>query len=111
MTLRALARRPEDLPTSAGYGGLVLFLIGGLGGIEVLSNSQLGFAYAPVLARMAVTACLGVGGGLLVALICAIAGPVPVHHSAPPADEVGQRPEPGHHRAEADASEGSGGGQ
>lgn len=93
VALRRLARRPPELPDPAGYAGLVLFFMGGLDGIEALSNSQLPFAYAPVLARVAVAACLGVGGGLLVALVSSVAAPLPVHANASPDESAeGQAP-------------------
>ena len=79
VALRRLARRPDDLPTAAGFTGLVIFLISGLGGFEALSNSQLTFSYSPTLARLAVMAALGVGGGLLVALVCSLFEPLPTN--------------------------------
>lgn len=78
VALRRLARRSDELPAAAGFAGLVLFLLGGLGGLEALSNSQLTFSYPPTLARVAVTAALGVGGGLLVALVCSFFEPLPI---------------------------------
>ena len=96
--LRQLARRPHELPSSAGLAGLVLFFIGGLGGVEALSSSQLVFSYSPNLARLAVTAALGIGGGLLVALLCSLFGPLPAIGSVTPAqqpEEAPRKPAPG----------------
>ena len=76
VALRKLARRPRQLPTAAGFAGMILFLMGGLGGAGALSNSQIAFSYSPTLARMAVTAALGVGGGLLVALVSSLFEPL-----------------------------------
>ena len=77
VALRKLARRPRQMPSAAGFAGMILFLIGGLGGAGTLSNSQLAFSYTPTLARLAVTAALGVGGGLLVALVSSLFEPLP----------------------------------
>lgn len=104
VALRRLARRPEELPSLAGYAGLVLFLMGGLGGIEALSNSQLAFAYPTVLARVAVMAALGVGGGLLVALVYLITAPLPTYPDTPPSGEAEDRTGVGRDGEPADAS-------
>lgn len=94
VALRRLARRPNELPSLAGFAGLDLFLISGLGAGGALSNSQLAFSYTPTLARVAVTAALGVGGGLLVALVSSLFAPLPVSERAALAPESERSPAP-----------------
>lgn len=96
VALRKLARRPRRLPSTAGFAGMVLFLIGGLGGAGALSNSQLAFSYSPTLARLAVTAALGVGGGLLVALLSSLFEPLPPAGVVEQASASREEPEPAH---------------
>lgn len=94
VALRSLARRPDELPSLAGLAGLALFLISGLGRAAALSNSQLAFSFSPTLARLAVVAALGVGGGVLVALVSSLFGPLPAGEVAVARESEGP-PEPG----------------
>ena len=105
--LRKLTSRPGRLPNAAGFAGLILFLIGGLGAAGALSNSQLAFSYAPTLARLAVTAALGVGGGLLVALVSSLFEPLPAQvMEQASASREDLEPGPGAERAATSPSEG-----
>lgn len=95
VALRRLARRPDELPTLAGLAGLALFFISGLGRAAALSNSQLAFSFSPTLARVAVVAALSVGGGVLVALVSSLFGPLPASETVALARESEEPPEPG----------------
>lgn len=92
MALRRLARRPTALPAMAGFAGLGLFFIGGMGDFAAVTQSQLPFAFAPTLARVAVTSALGVGGGLMVALLWyAFFEPLPVPEAPGGGSEEAER--------------------
>lgn len=69
LAVRLLLRGSEDGPFAAAFAGAVIALFGGLADISDLSRSQLAVAVADPVARLLVTASLGIGTGLVMAAI------------------------------------------
>jgi hypothetical protein len=68
-TAPALARNKGGGLVGAGVVGVGIALLGGIGDVTSLGRAQLPFAFAPVLARVAIAASIGLGAGILVAVV------------------------------------------
>ena len=64
-----LTRRSADGPFAAAFAGAVIALFGGLADIADLTRSQVPFAFGTLLARLLVSASLGIGAGLVIAAV------------------------------------------
>ncbi len=71
-----LRRRLDGLSVSA-LAGLLIALLGGVGDATALSRSEVPFGFGAVLARLAVTASIGLGFGLAVAAALRLAAAPP----------------------------------
>ncbi len=86
-------QRGEDRAVLVAIGvAIVIALVGGLSDVAALTRSQLPFAYAPVTARAAVAASMGLGVGIAAGGVVALrrhlpvsARPAPARSSPPPA--------------------------
>ena len=69
-----LLRRRLDGLSVAALAGLLIALLGGVGDATALSRSEVPFGFGAFLARLAVTASIGLGFGLAVAAALRLAG-------------------------------------
>ena len=77
MAIRSLLRRSSALPPAAGFAGLSLLVLGGLGNLGVLRSTQLVFGPPPWIERAAIVLALAVGGALVAAFARDILRPSP----------------------------------
>ena len=69
-----LLRRRSDGLSAAALAGLLIALLGGVGDATALSRSEVPFGFGAVLARLAVTASIGLGFGLAAAAALRLLG-------------------------------------
>jgi hypothetical protein len=65
----ALAKGRAGGLVGAGVAGVGVAFLGGVGDLASLGRSQLAFAYSPTLARAAIACSLGVGAGIVAAVV------------------------------------------
>jgi hypothetical protein len=101
LAIRWLSRRDLDGTLAAAFAGVFIALLGGLSDLDVLSRSQVPFAYSPSLARLLVALSIGLGGAIVAASVVLLtrrpfdAKPSVLSSRPPPAPAPEPAPTPG----------------